>query len=68
MSDHEGIWLDVESGKVGRAKPSRGKLLVGPGEKIPEHVADMLDGKVEAATAPSGKETAEAPKRARKRP
>lgn len=67
MSDHEGIWLDLESGKAGTKKPSRGKLLVGPGEPIPEHVADMLDAKVEAATAPSDKETAEAPKRSRKR-
>jgi hypothetical protein len=45
MTDHNGVWLDVDSGAVGFDKPKRAKLLVSPGRKIPDEVAERMDAK-----------------------
>ena len=56
--DHDGVWLDVDSGAVGFAKPKRAKLLVSPGRKIPDEVAEQIEAAKPAKKAPAKKSAA----------
>lgn len=59
MTDHDGVWLDVDSGAVGFDKPKRAKLLVSPGRKIPDEVAEQMEAKkAPAKKAPAAKKSA----------
>lgn len=68
MTDHNGVWLDVDSGAVGFDKPKRAKLLVSPGRKIPDEVAERMDAKkapAEVSEPAAEDEPTPAPKRRR---
>lgn len=42
MSDHTGVYLDLVTGEVTTRKPSRAKVLVRPGDPIPDAVQAVI--------------------------
>lgn len=63
-----GVWLDSLTGKIVRKEPERGRVLVHPGDEIPEHLRAAVSDGEERAVAPSKREKAVAKKKTAKKP
>ncbi len=71
-SNDNGIWLNKETGKVVKSKPSRGRQIVAPGREVTANLQNIVDlyeansdtTAVETATAPPAVETRTTTKKA----